>query len=92
MKPPTLEEVADFFKSKGVSDYTTEAERFYYYYTGVGWTVGKNKPMIDWKAAATNWILRNKQQSADNSQTQLLELLRRNQERKGGSSHEKPVP
>ena len=91
MKPPTLEEVTEFFKSKGVSDYKTEAEQFYYYYTGVGWTVGKNKPMIDWKAAVANWILRNKQRNADNSQTQLLDLLRRNQERNGGSSREKPV-
>ena len=81
MKPPTLEEVADFFKSKGVSNYKTQAEQFYYYYTGVGWRVGRNKPMISWHGAAAGWIARNKERQSDSQQGQLIELLRRNQER-----------
>ena len=38
---------------------TVDAERFYNYYESNGWKVGKN-PMKDWKAAARNWLLKDK--------------------------------
>ena len=37
-----------------------DSEAFVDYYDSVGWTVGKNKPMKDWKAAVRTWIKRNK--------------------------------
>ena len=36
-----------------------DAERFYNYYQAKGWMIGNNK-MKDWKAAARNWIARDK--------------------------------
>lgn len=35
-----------------------DAERFYDYYEGNGWKIGRN-PMKDWKATARNWSRRN---------------------------------
>ena len=35
-----------------------EANKFYDYYESNGWKQGKGKPIINWKAAARNWIRR----------------------------------
>ena len=50
-KPPSLEEVQEYCKSRQSS---VNAERFMDYYTANGWKVGKNS-MKDWKAAVRNW-------------------------------------
>ena len=50
-KPPSLEEVQEYCKSRRSS---VNAERFMDYYTANGWKVGKNS-MKDWKAAVRNW-------------------------------------
>jgi len=52
--PPSLEEIDAYIKEKG---FTFQADRFFDYYTSVGWKVGK-KPMKDWKAACRNWARR----------------------------------
>lgn len=49
---PTLEEVKEFFASKGKKE---EAEKFYDYYESKGWLVGKAH-MKDWMACGRNWI------------------------------------
>lgn len=49
--PPTVEEVAEYIKSKG---YSVNAERFVNYYGSIDWKVGKNK-MKDWKKAVATW-------------------------------------
>lgn len=43
-----------------------EANKFYDYYSANGWTQGKNKPIVDWRAAARNWIRRAKEYEANN--------------------------
>ena len=55
VEKPTLEKVKDYFKQEEFSEF--EAERFYNYYTSNGWLIGGKTKMIDWHAAARNWIL-----------------------------------
>ena len=49
--PPTIEEVADYCKSRKNK---VDPERFVDFYTSKGWMVGKN-PMKDWRAAVRTW-------------------------------------
>ena len=51
--PPTLEEVEDYCRVERGNH--VSPERFMNYYESVGWTVGKGKPMKDWKAAVRTW-------------------------------------
>ena len=44
-----------------------EAEKFYYYYESNGWTQGKGKPIVNWKAAARNWITRSQEWNKKNN-------------------------
>ena len=56
--PGSVGEVRAYFE---LHDQTAiEAERFYNYFSSVGWVVGGRKPMKDWQAAARNWILNTK--------------------------------
>ena len=50
--PPTLEEVEQYCFERGNH---VSASRFVDYYDSVGWSVGKGKPMKDWKAAVRTW-------------------------------------
>lgn len=56
-KKPTVEEIREYCTERGN---TIEPEYFYDYYESVGWTIGKNKPMKDWKAAIRTWERNNK--------------------------------
>lgn len=56
---PTRDDVLKYAREKGYSDITpNEADRFIAYYESNGWMVGRNK-MKNWRAAVTNWHLRN---------------------------------
>lgn len=57
IKKPTVEEIRQYCIERGN---TIEPEYFYDYYESVGWTIGKNKPMKDWKAAIRTWERNNK--------------------------------
>ena len=50
--PPTLEEVEQYCFERGNH---VSASRFVDYYDSVGWSIGKGKPMKDWKAAVRTW-------------------------------------
>lgn len=52
---PTIDQVKEYFKQEDYSEF--EAERFYNYYTSNGWLIGGKTKMIDWNAAARNWML-----------------------------------
>lgn len=54
--PPTLEEVQDYIFEK---NYRVDANKWYDYYSSVGWKVGKN-PMKDWKASVRYWASKDK--------------------------------
>ena len=53
--PPTLNEVSERIKQRGITYFT--AESFYAYYQSCGWYVG-NKKMKDWDASLTYWNTR----------------------------------
>lgn len=50
---PTHDELAAYAKELGYDGF--DAGRFMDYYDANGWTVGKDKPMKDWKAAVRTW-------------------------------------
>lgn len=52
---PTLQEVTLFFNEKNFPE--IEAQKFYNYFSSNGWLVGGKTPMVNWKAAAENWML-----------------------------------
>lgn len=52
---PSIELVKEYFKLQENTEF--EAERFYNYYTSNGWLIGGKTKMIDWQAAARNWML-----------------------------------
>jgi len=55
-KPKNEIEVLEFFKSKKWS--SIEAVKFFNHYQGVGWKIGGKVKIEDWKAIASNWMLR----------------------------------
>jgi hypothetical protein len=52
---PTLELVIDYFLSQQNTE--MEANKFFNYYSSIGWLIGGKTKMKDWKAAARNWML-----------------------------------
>ncbi|APA00356.1 transcriptional regulator [Flavobacterium commune] len=52
---PTTEEVKTYFLENNFPE--LEAQKFFNYFSSVGWLVGGKTPMVDWQAAAQNWIL-----------------------------------
>lgn len=54
---PTEEEVYTYFVSIGIDNPSVETQKFFSWYEGNGWKVGKN-PMKDWRATCRTWKLR----------------------------------
>lgn len=52
---PIIEEVKNYFQEKNFPE--QEAQKFYNYFKSIGWLVGGKTPMIDWQAAAQNWMI-----------------------------------
>jgi hypothetical protein len=52
---PTIEKVKDYFLNQQFPE--LEAIKFYNYFSSNGLLVGGKTPMVDWQAAAQNWIL-----------------------------------
>lgn len=50
-KPPTIEEVVEYCKSRGSK---VNARQWFDFYQAKGWMIGKNK-MKDWQAACRTW-------------------------------------
>jgi hypothetical protein len=55
VETPTLESVKEYFKFQKFTEF--EAERFFNYYSSIGWLIGGKTKMKDWQAAARNWML-----------------------------------
>jgi hypothetical protein len=58
--PPDVETVKNYFAEKGGTE--GQAIRFHAYYESNGWKVGRN-PMKNWKAAASGWISRDRDEA-----------------------------
>ncbi|OYX81896.1 MAG: hypothetical protein B7Y83_16700 [Flavobacteriales bacterium 32-34-25] len=52
---PTLELTKEYFKFQNFTEF--EAERFFNYYSSIGWLIGGKTIMKDWQASARNWML-----------------------------------
>jgi hypothetical protein len=52
---PKIENVKSYFLEQNFPE--LEANKFFNYFSSVGWLVGGKTPMVDWQAAAQNWIL-----------------------------------
>jgi len=52
---PNLNEVKTYFQENNFPE--QEAQKFYNYFSSVGWLVGGKTPMVDWQAAAQNWMI-----------------------------------
>ena len=53
--PPTSQEVKTYFLENSFPE--LEAQKFFNYFSSNGWLVGGKTPMVDWQAAAQNWML-----------------------------------
>lgn len=75
---PSIEIILEYFSFKESSQ--TEANKFFNYYSSIGWLIGGKTKMKDWKAAARNWMLNtakfaaNTQKSDYNSQPKPMHL------------------
>ncbi len=52
---PTIESVKTYFQDNNFPE--QEAQKFFNYFKSVGWLVGGKIPMVDWQAAAQNWMI-----------------------------------
>ena len=52
---PSIEEVKTNFQENNFPE--QEAQKFFNYFKSVGWLVGGKTPMVDWQAAAQNWMI-----------------------------------
>lgn len=52
---PTIKEVKIYFQENNFPE--QEAQKFFNYFKSVGWLVGGKTPMVDWQAAAQNWMI-----------------------------------
>ncbi len=55
VEKPTIEEVKTYFIENNFPE--QEAQKFYNYFSSVGWLVGGKTPMVNWQAAAQNWMI-----------------------------------
>lgn len=59
--PPTVDEVKTYCVERGSS---VDPEKFVDFYSANGWKQGKNKSIVDWKAAVRTWERSDAQQKA----------------------------
>ena len=52
---PTNDEVKSYFLQQNFPE--LEANKFFNYFCSIGWLIGGKIPMVDWQAAAQNWML-----------------------------------
>tara|TARA_R110002096_G_scaffold363535_1_gene556686 strand:- start:3486 stop:4352 length:867 start_codon:yes stop_codon:yes gene_type:complete len=72
---PTLTEVQKYFQEQNYLE--IEAHKFYNYFSSNGWLVGGKTKMVNWKAAADNWVLNsvNYKHNTDTSPTNRAKHL-----------------
>lgn len=73
MLPPAIDDVIAFFRSENYPD--IEANKFFNHFESNGWKVGGKTPMVDWNAAARNWILNCQSFASSPSSSQTKSLI-----------------
>jgi hypothetical protein len=62
---PNLEEIKSYFLEQSFPE--LEAQKFFNHYSSNGWLIGGKSSMVDWRAAANNWMLNSYKFHNDNS-------------------------
>ena len=70
---PHLEEVKTYFLQQSFPD--LEAHKFYNYFSSIGWLVGGKSLMVDWHAAAKNWMINSEKFKGNIPQHQNLSTI-----------------
>ena len=52
---PNVNEVKTYFLENNLPE--QEAQKFFNYFKSIGWLIGGKTPMVDWQAAAQNWMI-----------------------------------
>ncbi len=52
---PTIEQIKTYFQENNFPE--LEAQKFFNYFSSIGWLVGGKTPMTNWQAAAQNWMI-----------------------------------
>lgn len=73
VEKPTIEIVKSYFQSQNFPE--IEAQKFYNYFSSVGWLVGGKTPMVDWQASAQNWMLNTPKFTTNESQSNRAKQL-----------------
>jgi ribosomal protein S24E len=55
VEKPNFAEIKNYFQKQNFPE--VEAQKFFNYFSSNGWLVGGKTPMVNWQAAAQNWIL-----------------------------------
>jgi len=88
-KPPAaIGVVVEYFLALGSAQ--TEADRFFNYYSSKGWLVGGVATMIDWQAAARNWVS-NKERFASSRTQQAYLHKHKRQENNAAKNYSEPL-
>ena len=69
---PIFDEVKSYFQEQKFPE--LEAQKFFNYFSSNGWLVGGKTPMVDWTAAAQNWILNANKFSSNEKQNRAKHL------------------
>ncbi|WP_428433839.1 hypothetical protein [Photobacterium profundum] len=70
---PTVEEIYTHMRARGGGN-MNEAFKIWNFYESKGWMVGRNK-MKNWKAAVTNWMVRNENDAGNVQQVHSKRIL-----------------
>ena len=68
--PPKLDDIKQYIKN---NNYDVNADKWFDFYTGKGWYVGKNK-MKDWQAAIRTWLPDKPQQKLTSEQSTAKDI------------------
>lgn len=67
---PESEEIKSYFLEQNFPE--LEAQKFFNYFSSIGWLVGGKSPMANWQAAAQNWMLNTEKFNSTPIQNQNL--------------------
>lgn len=63
---PSLAEVEEHYRTKGVTDFRKLAEMFYYHYDSIGWKTNTGVNVYRWQSLANKWLLREEKERKTN--------------------------